>query len=287
MEQADGLGECFLSENLWKRAVDSLPRRAILCFAGCGAIVLLGQLMRAPVSGVTFVPYWLRHILFYIWLAVSCALAAMFLWFLGIEIALQKRQKVAERLRKRVDEHIHLAVQMAGELAANSGTPGFTQAVDRYFSFLFYCIPQLLTPASEIRRLAFLVSDGASGDPPALLRVERACDAFPSGYQAALRLKIAGSIAGKVYRTGRSYRGGPGDPDWQDSPDDPAKNYQTVMCAPVALGEKVIGVLSIDHSECGAFSDEDQDRLELFARLFALVWALTHRREQDGTGRAE
>lgn len=276
-----------MTEVLLRKAGESLPIRALLCLGGCAGIAILGSLARGPISGMPFVPGWLKHVLFYLWLGVLCALGAGFLWFLVLELWRQKQDRRAAKKRSRVSAHLHLALQMASELAVSAQGPGFLAGVARYYQFLFYCIPQLLTPASEIRRLAFFVPDAESGDPPALLRVEQACDAFPPEYAATLRLQVTGSVAGKVYRTRKSYRGGPDDPDWQQVPEDPMQNYQTVMCAPVVLNEQVVGVLSIDHSDAGAFSDEDQDHFELFARLFALVCALTHAAQQDGSGDVE
>ena len=65
------------------------------------------------------------------------------------------------------------------------------------------------------------------------------------------------------------------------------QNYNTIMCSPVVLGSEVVGVLSIDHSEREAFSGEDQDHFELFARQFALVWALSHPAEKESDANAE
>jgi hypothetical protein len=276
-----------MADNLWKRATESLPIRALMCFAGCAGIGILGQIVRGPVSGMPFVPYWLKVALFYTWLGVCCLLGLGFLCFLLFGLAAQRRERKAAEKRRRVNAHLHMAVQMSSELAATAGTSQFPAALERFYRFLFYCIPQVLSPGSEIRRLALFVPDTESDDPPTHLRVEQACEAFPADYADRLRLPVTGSVAGKVYRTGKSYRAGRDDPEFWEVPDDPMQNYETVMCSPAVLQGEVVAVLSIDHSEREAFSDEDQDHFELFARQFALVWALSHPAQKDQTADAE
>ena len=65
-----------MAETLWKRATESLPRRAVICFAACAAFLILGQLAAKPVSGVAFLPNWLKAWLYYAWLVVVCSFAA-------------------------------------------------------------------------------------------------------------------------------------------------------------------------------------------------------------------
>ena len=266
-----------MGEILQKRVAESLPIRAVMCLGGGVGLVLLGQLAKGPLSGVGFLPPQGKLVLFWVWLVAVLLFTVGFLWFLVRELFVEPRRerKLTEK-RSRVSSYLHMALQMASELAAERNAPKFEEAVERFYAFLFYCVPQVLSPGSDIRRLALFVLDSESGDPPTMLKVAQACEAFPAEYARSLRLPMEGSIAGKAYRTKKSWRAGLGDPDWCKIEHDPIQGYQTIMCAPVVLGGDVIGVLSIDHSNVDAFSDEDQEHFELFTRHVALVWALAH-----------
>ena len=266
-----------MGEILQKRVAESLPIRAVMCLGGGVGLLLLGQLAKGPLSGVGFLPPQGKLVLFWVWLVAVLLFTVGFLWFLVRELFVEpRRERKLNEKRNRVSSYLHIALQMAGELAAKRDDPKFEDKVERFYGFLFYCVPQVLSSGSDVRRLALFVPDSDSDNPPTMLKVARACEAFPAEYEHSLRLPIEGSIAGKAYRTKKSWRAGTSDPDWYQVEDDPIQGYQTVMCAPVVLGGDAIGVLSIDHSNVEAFSDEDQEYFELFTRHVSLVWALAH-----------
>jgi len=102
------------------------------------------------------------------------------------------------------------------------------------------------------------------------LKIHVAVNFSPDGMKH-LRLSILDSAAGKVYRTGETYFCGDVTTEGNSFTAHPkaSKQYLSLICVPIKMGEEIVGVLSIDGEEKNSFSNEEAEYLRYFANTLA------------------
>lgn len=91
---------------------------------------------------------------------------------------------------------------------------------------------------------------------------------LPNKKEEAFEIEPTKGVVGKVFMTGNSIRLG-------DVSEDPEYlklvfNSKAELCVPIRVGENVIGIINVESEQANAFTQKDQDLLELFARQLGL-----------------
>ena len=91
---------------------------------------------------------------------------------------------------------------------------------------------------------------------------------MPDKQQGIFELDPGKGIAGKVYTTGKSIRIGDvtKDPDYHKV----IFNSASELCVPIKVGDNVLGIINVESKRKYAFSQKDQNLLELFGRQLGL-----------------
>lgn len=133
-------------------------------------------------------------------------------------------------------------------------------------------IPMLLKKSKNINhRCAIFIPDK---DNTSRLKIFEGCGYSKKG-KKELRLDIKNSTAGIAYIT-ENHQYTPDirkDENFTPHPKS-TKEYYSLLCVPIMVREKVVGVLSIDGSEVDCFSKDDIDFVKFFSSQIAIIMDL-------------
>ncbi|SFS51025.1 GAF domain-containing protein [Marininema halotolerans] len=138
------------------------------------------------------------------------------------------------------------------------------------YTFLLSCVVAVMAGKKANNPKVCIFIDAGEGN----LRVHEAATHSPSGMRK-LRLSIADSAAGYTYHTGEIFFSGqihtPGSrfrvhPKAQTM-------YNSLICVPIKLGEKVLGVLSVTGDEERSYTEGEKEILNAFASVVSPLLA--------------
>jgi len=140
---------------------------------------------------------------------------------------------------------------------------------EHHASVLFQLIVDRATELMGASSGSVILIDKESG----ILRIE-AEQGLGESVKEAMRLPVGQGITGWVAREGRPVLV----PDVRTDPRyvEANPNVRSEMAVPIKWGNKIVGVLNLDHYEAGAFAEEDLELLDAFGNAAAVALKNAH-----------